>query len=57
MVGGFADEVKGLAYSISWDADVDDDIPGIVDGQLGRSNLGLLPPMEMEGMVVGVGGF
>ena len=57
MIGGFTDKVKRLTSSIGRDADVDSDIPGIVNSQLGRPYLRLLPPMEMEGMAVRIGSF
>ena len=55
MVGDFADDVEGLTCGIGWDADGDDGFLGIVEGQLGRSYLGLLPPTEMDGVTIGVG--
>jgi hypothetical protein len=55
VIADFADEVEGLAGGIGGDANADNDIPGIVNSQLGCSYLRLLPPMEMHGMAVGVG--
>ena len=55
VVVDFADEVKGLASGVGRDADRGDWGGGIVDGELRRSNLLLLPPTEGEGVAIGVG--
>ena len=52
MAADFADEVQRLASGVGRDADVDDALPCIVDDELCRSYLRLLPPQEMHGMTI-----
>ena len=55
FVTNFTDEVERLACSIGGDVDGDGSFFRIVDDQLCRSYLRLLPPMDVDGVTIWVG--
>ncbi len=55
FVTSFTDEVERLASSIGGDVDGNNRFFRIVDDQLCRSYLRLLPPMEVDGVTIWVG--
>ena len=54
VIADFTDEMKGLAFSIGGDMDIDGGLLSIVDDELGHSYLRLLPPAESDSVAVGI---